>query len=75
MAEVSETRLPSLAAPTPKAGFALAVKLARMGVEFTRPSDATRQELRPAYEKDAIALIAASHVIDVHFWTISAANN
>lgn len=74
MAESSDTWLPSLIAPTPEAGFDLAVKLARMGVKLTQPSDAVRKDLRSKYERDAAALIASSHVIAVHFQTVAAAN-
>lgn len=70
-----DTWLPSLVTATPQAGFELAIKLARMGVKYTQPSDAVRKELRPAYERDAEALIASSHVIAVHFQTIAAANS
>ncbi len=75
MSTAPQPWLPTLAAPTPQAGFELAIKLARMGVKPTQPSDAVRQELRVAYERDADALIASSHVIAVHFQTIAAANN
>jgi hypothetical protein len=75
MTDGHDTWLPSLVAPTPQAGFELAIKLARMGVKYTQPSDAARKELRPAYERDAEALIASSHVIAVHFQTIAAAND
>ncbi len=75
MTDTTTSCLPSLEVPTPEAGFALATKLARMGVKLTQPSDDIRKELRPDYERDASALIAASHVIAVHFQTIAAANN
>ena len=67
--------LPTRLAPTPQAGFELAIKLARMGVKMTQPNDVTRQELRAVYERDADALIASSHVIAVHFQTVATANN
>ena len=70
-----DTWLPSLVTATPQAGFELAIKLARMGVKYTQPSDAVRKELRPAYERDAEALIPSSHVIAVHFQTVAAANS
>lgn len=75
MSDGHDTWLPSLVAPTPQAGFELAIKLARMGVKYRQPTDAVRNELRPAYERDAEALIASSHVIAVHFQTIAAANS
>ncbi len=72
---MSETWLPSLKTDTPQAGFELAVKLARVGVKLTQPSDEVRSHLRAAYEQDSAQLIAASHVIAVHFQTVAAANN
>lgn len=68
----SDTWLASLITDTLQAEFELAVKL---GVKVTQPSDQVRSHLRAAYEQDAAQLIAASHVIAVHFQTISAANN
>jgi hypothetical protein len=72
---MSETWLPSLITPTPQAGYELAIKLARMGVRLTQPSDEIRNKLRSAYEQDTAQLIAISHVIAIHFQTIAAANN
>lgn len=66
--------LPSLITPDPEAGFALAVKLARVAVKFTQPDDGVRERLRPAYEADADALIAVSGVVATYFATIAAAN-
>ncbi|KQZ19216.1 peroxidase [Mesorhizobium sp. Root552] len=66
--------LPSLLTENPESGFALALKLSRMAVKFTQPSAEVRSELRPDYERDADALIAASHVVAVNFATIAAAN-
>jgi hypothetical protein len=72
---MSDTWLPSLKTGTPQAGFELAVKLARVGVKVTQPSDEVRSQLRAAYEQDTVQLMAASHVIAVHFQTVAAANN
>jgi hypothetical protein len=72
---MSDTWLPSLKTETPQAGFELAVKLARVGVKVTQPSDEVRSQLRAAYEQDTAQLMAASHVIAVHFQTVAAANN
>ena len=66
--------LPSLITPTPKAGYDLAVKLARMAVRLTQPDDKARDALRPACANDAGDLIVASQVVAVHFATIAAAN-
>jgi len=66
--------LDSLITDSPQSGYELAIKLARMGVKYTQPSDEARSQLRPIYEKNADSLIASSHVIAVHFQTISAAN-
>lgn len=71
---MSDSWLPSLITPTPEAGFELAVKLARMGVKVTQPSDQVRSSLRVAYEQDSTQLIAISQVIAIHFQTIAAAN-
>ena len=72
---MSETWLPSLITPTPQAGFELAVKLSRVGVKVTQPSDDIRGKLRAAYEQDSAQLIAVSQVIAVNFQTVAAANN
>lgn len=71
---MTETWLPSLITPTPQAGYELAIKLARMGVKFTQPSEEIRNKLRAAYEQDTAQLIAVSHVVAIHFQTIAAAN-
>ena len=72
---MSENSLPWLKTDTPQAGFELAVKLSRMAVKITQPSDEVRTRLRAAYEQDSEQLIATSHVVAVHFQTVAAANN
>lgn len=72
---MSDPWLPTLTTASPQAGFELAVKLSRIGVKLTQPSDQVRSHLRAAYEQDSSQLISASHVIAVHFQTIAAANN
>lgn len=72
---MSDSWLPSLVTATPQEGFDLAVKLSRMGVKLTQPSDQVRDKLRAAYEQDSAQLIAISQVIAIHFQTIAAANN
>lgn len=67
--------LPDLKTDTPEEGFDLAVKLSRMGVKTTQPDIDVLKTLREAYARDPDSLIAASHVIAVHFRTIAAANN
>lgn len=69
------TWLSTLQTATPQDGYELAVKLSRMAVKLTQPSDDVRRELRKVYERDADALIASSHVVAVHFATIATANN
>lgn len=64
----------SLTAPTPEAGFQLAIKLSRLGVKATQPDMDVLKKLRPKYAMDADALIASSHVVAVHYQTIAAAN-
>lgn len=72
---MTDVWLSSLKTDTPQAGFELAVKLSRMGVKLTQPSEQVRSHLRAAYEQDSAQLMAASHVIAVHFQTVAAANN
>jgi hypothetical protein len=64
----------SLITATPEEGFQLALKLARKGVTETQKDKAVLKTLRPAYANDPDSLIAASHVVAVHFQTIAAAN-
>jgi Hexameric tyrosine-coordinated heme protein (HTHP) len=71
----TDSWLPSLQTATPQVGYELAIKLSRMAVKLTQPSDDIRRALRPIYEKDPDALIASSHVVAVHFATIAAAND
>ncbi len=71
---MSDFEIPTLRCATPDEGFALALHLARLGVKHTQPSAEVRSELRPAYDHDAGLLIEASHVVAVHFATVSAAN-
>jgi hypothetical protein len=47
---MSDPWLPSLITETPQAGFELAIKLSRMGVKMTQPSDEIRKKLRVIYE-------------------------
>ena len=70
-----EPWLPSLITDTPQEGYELAMKLSRLSVKFTQPDAAIRDELRTAYERDAMALIAVSQTVATHFQTIAAANN
>ncbi len=72
---MSDVWLSSLKTDSPQAGFELALKLSRMGVKYTQPSDEVRSKLRPIYEENADSLIASSHVVATHFQTVAAANN
>ncbi|MBM6582804.1 hexameric tyrosine-coordinated heme protein [Microvirga sp. BT689] len=72
---MTDSWLSSLVTATPQEGFDLAVKLSRVGVKLTQPSDQVRDKLRAAYEQDSAQLIAISQVIAIHFQTIAAANN
>jgi len=65
----------SLITETPEEGFAVAVQLARKGVTTTQPNKDVLFMLRDVYSKDPDALIAASHVVAVHYQTVAAANN
>lgn len=72
---MAENWLPSLKTATPQEGLELAAKLARLGVRLTQPSAEIRDKLRSEYDQDTEQLIAASHVVAVHFQTVAAANN
>jgi hypothetical protein len=72
---MSDSWLTSLLTDTPQAGFDLAVKMSRVGVKVTQPSDDIRKELRAAYDHDTAQLIATSHVIAINFQTVAAANS
>lgn len=72
---MSDAWLPTLKTDTPQRGFELAVKLSRVGVKVTQPSDEIRTQLRPAYDHDTAQLIASSHVIALNFQTVAAAND
>ncbi|NRD75026.1 peroxidase [Shewanella sp. VB17] len=72
---MSDLWLNSLITETPQAGYELAIKLSRMGVKYTQPSDKVREKMRPDYAENADNLIASSHVIAINFQTVSAANN
>lgn len=70
-----EPWMPSLITASPEEGFALAVKLSRMAVKLTQPSDEVRARLRPDYEDNADSLIAISQVVATNFRTVAAAND
>lgn len=72
---MSDTWLTTLQTATPQEGYELAIKLARMGVKYTQPSDEVRKKLRDDYGNNADSLTAASQVIAIHFQTVAAANN
>jgi hypothetical protein len=72
---MSDIWLPTLETPTPQAGYELAIKLSRMGVKYTQPSDEIRQKLRPQYAENADSLTAVSQVIAINFQTVAAANS
>ena len=72
---MAESWLPSLKTATPQEGFELAAKLARLGFKLTQPSAEIRDRLRSEYDHDTEQLIAASHVVAVHFQTVAAAND
>ena len=72
---MADTWLTTLITKTPQEGYELAIKMARMGVKYTQPSDEARQRMRPQYAENADSLTAASHVIAVNFQTVAAAND
>lgn len=69
-----DTWLDSLLTKSPQEGFELAIKLSRMGVKYTQPSDEVRSKLRDAYAENADSLTAASQVVATNFQTVAAAN-
>ena len=72
---MSDTWLESLVTPDAQAGYELAIKLSRMGVKYTQPSDEIRNKLRDDYANNADSLTAASQVVAINFQTVAAANN
>ncbi len=72
---MSDIWLSSLMTENAQQGFELALKLSRMAVKYTQPSDEIREKLRPLYAEDADSLIAASQVVATNYQTIAAANN
>jgi hypothetical protein len=71
---MSESWLPSLITETPEAGFQLAIKMSRVAVKLTQPSDEIRAKLRPQYAENFDSLIASSQVVALNFQTVAAAN-
>ncbi len=71
---MADTWLETLTTTGPQEGFELAIKLARMGVKYTQPSDEVRSRLRDAYAGNADSLTAASQVVAINFQTVAAAN-
>jgi hypothetical protein len=69
-----DTWLPTLITESPELGYDLAIKLSRVAVKKTQPSEAVRVRLRATYEDDAHALIACSQVVAINFQTVAAAN-
>ena len=72
---MSDTWLETLTTANPQEGFELAIKLARMGVKYTQPSDEVRTRLRAEYAENADSLTAASQVVAINFQTVAAANS
>ena len=72
---MSDIWLTTLKTETPQGGWELAIKLSRMSVKVTQPSDEIRGKLRAAYDQDTAQLIASSQVIATNFQTVAAANN
>jgi type IV secretory pathway VirB2 component (pilin) len=72
---MSEQRLQTLKTANVEEGWDLAVKMSRMAVSITQPSEEARTRLRAIYAENADSLIAVSHVVAINFQTIAAANN
>lgn len=71
---MTESWLPSLLTATPEEGYALAIKLSRVGVKMTQPDAEIRERLRAVYAENADSLMGASQVIAINFQTVAAAN-
>ncbi|MHA3684491.1 hexameric tyrosine-coordinated heme protein [Leucobacter sp. HY1910] len=72
---MADSWLSTLITSTPEEGFALAVKMSRMGVKTTQPDVEVLHKLRPEYAENADSLTAASQVVAINFQTVAAANN
>jgi hypothetical protein len=72
---MSDQWLSGLITDNAQEGYELAIKLSRMGIKYTQPSDEVRSKLRPVYAENAENLIASSQVIATHFQTVAAAND
>ncbi|WP_226649144.1 hexameric tyrosine-coordinated heme protein [Microbulbifer variabilis] len=72
---MSQVWLESLITENAQQGFELAIKLSRMGVKYTQPSDEVRSQLRASYGENADSLIASSQVVAINYQTVAAANN
>jgi hypothetical protein len=72
---MTEPWLITLKTETAQGGWELAVKLSRMSIKVTQPSDEIRGKLRAAYDQDTAQLIATSLVVATNFQTVAAANN
>lgn len=72
---MADSWLSTLITSTPEEGFALAVKMSRMGVKTTRPDVEVLHKLCPEYAENADSLTAASQVVALNFQTVAAANN
>ena len=69
---MSDIWLESLVTPDAQSGYELAIKLSRMGVKYTQPSDEIRNKLRDDYANNADSLTAASQVVAINFQTVAA---
>ena len=72
---MSDLWLSTLKTATPQEGYELAIKLSRMGIKYTQPSDEVRQKLRDDYANNADSLTAVSQIVATNFQTVAAANN
>jgi hypothetical protein len=67
--------LPTLETDSPQEGIELAVKLSRLGMMLSQPSNHIEKETRGSKTLSPTQLIAAAHVIALNFQTIAAAND
>ena len=71
---MSDIWLSTLVTPNPQTGYDLATKLSRMAVKMTQPDANIRDKPRPGYSENASDPIAISHIVEIKFQTVSAAN-
>lgn len=72
---MAEQWLTTLRAGTPQGGWKLAVRLSRMSIKVTQPSNEARGQLRAAYGHDTAQLVVTCQVSATHVQTVAAPND